>query len=302
MKLPLPISQIKRAKIICLLIVYCLLPTVYSFGQDSTKAAPEPVTSTFRGPQLINMPTNEIIDGLGMNIQHRFGQIVNTYILYDFFGMDLSANIRLALAYPIIKDRLQVEIGRTKSGKNVDMEIKYQVLRQTEKNEIPVSVALYANSSVSTEKFPKVPAYAFYTDSVTPFEYKFSHRLNYNYQLVIARKFTKKFSFQVAPVLVYKTLAVPGKDNQTIALQSGGRYKFSKKGAVLMEYGYAFNNRDTATINPLSLAVEFSTAGHVFQIVLSSTNHLLYKDIYTTQNADYSKGEFYLGFNIRRFW
>src|SRR3990172_5802402 len=82
-------------------LTLCLVPcTSYiAFAQgDSTKTAPEPVTSTFRGPQLINMSTNEIIDGLGMNIQHRFGQIVNTYILYDFFGMDLSANIRLALS------------------------------------------------------------------------------------------------------------------------------------------------------------------------------------------------------------
>ena len=303
MKLNLSISQSKIARITIFFFAAFMTISTFVQAQDETVTdKPKPVTRTFRGPQLINMPTNEIIDGLTFGIQHRFGQIIPKDILYNFLGIDLSANIRFSLAYPIIKDRLMVEIGRTKTGKNLDLELKYQVLMQTEKNEMPVSVAIYVNPSLSSEKFSPPPSYAFFADSLTPFENKFAHRLAYHYQIVIARKFSKKFSLQLEPVFIYKNLVEVGKENLTTAIQAGTRFKFSKKGSIMAEYGYAFNNRDTSTVNPLSIGVEFSTVGHVFQLVASSSSDLLARDIYTSNNANFLKGNFFLGFNMKRFF
>ncbi len=137
-------------------------------------------------------------------------------------------------------------------------------------------------------------------------------RIDYNSQLIITRKFNKKFSLELAPALIYQNLVPAGFENQTWVVQLGARYKFSDHGAVLLNYGYIFNSRDSVILHssansitkmvlyPLSVGVEFSTAGHVFQIMLSSSQDILGKDIYTVDNANYTNGDFYIGFNITR--
>ncbi len=183
MNLSLFINQCRRAKIACLVFtVWIASASAVQAQTDSTKKHSEPVSNTFRGAQLINMPTNEIIDGFQFGIQHYFGEVVPSQIVYNFLGMDLGANIRFSLAYPIIKDRLQVELGRTNEtgsndlGKTVDLAIKYQVLRQTKDNKMPVSVALYVDPSIATSDYPAVPANAFFADEVTPFQYSFAQQ------------------------------------------------------------------------------------------------------------------------------
>lgn len=308
MKLSFSISKNKRNTIRSFVLAALMITAGGIQAQeDSTETGREPVTRTFRGPQLINMPTNEIVDGLTFGIQHRFGQIIDKDVLYDFLGMDLSANIRFSLGYPIIKDRMMVEIGRTKFGKNLDLELKYQVLRQTTKNEIPVSVAVYANPCLSMERFAQVPNYAFFADSTTAFKNKDAHRLSYNYQILVTRKFSKKFSMEISPTFIYKNLVAVAanpkdqKDNHTIAIQAGARFKFSSKGSVMAEYGHAFNNRDSLTVDPMSVGVEFSTVGHVFQIVMSSSNNILGPGIFTVNNTAIKNGIF-IGFNMKRFF
>ncbi len=308
MKLSFSNSLKKRVKITCLVFAAFMATSgVVKAQEDSTEnTGPVPITRTFRGPQLINMPTNEIIGSLTFGIQHRFGQIIDKDIIYDFLGMDLTANMRFSLGYPIIKDRLQVELGRTKFGKNVDLEIKWQVLRQTEKNEMPISLALYVDPSVSTERFPTVPDYAFFADSITPFKYEFAHRVAYNTQIIITRKFSKKFSMMIAPVFIYKNLVPVAvdpkdqKDHHTLAIQAGARFKYSSKGAVMAEYAHQFNNVDVPN-EIYSLGVEFSTVGHVFQLVMSSSNNILGADIYTNTNVSLAHGIF-IGFNMKRFF
>ena len=63
-----------------------------------------------------------------------------------------------------------------------------------------------------------------------------------------------------------------------------------------------FNNRTGETVDPLAIGIEFGTAGHVFQLVVSSTPNIREQNIYTRQNIDYKNGDFVLGFNITRVW
>ncbi|MGP8216307.1 MAG: DUF5777 family beta-barrel protein [Bacteroidia bacterium] len=311
MKLLSHINLSGGAKITCLVFAACIVSALPVKAQSdsssgSSGSRSEAVTSTFRGPQLINMPTNEIIDGMSFGIQHRFGEIVPGDLINDFFGMDLGAAMRISLGYPIIQDKLQVEIGRTNDagingfGKTVDLAIKYQIIKQTEKNEIPVTVTLFVDPSIATAKFPAVPPNAYYADSTTPFSYKFADRLMGYYQLIIGRKFTKNLSLEVSPAMIYQNLVPAGKDNMTTSLQFGGRYKFTKHDALIVEYAYIFDNRDAGTVCPFSAGIEFSTSGHIFQIVMSTTNSILGQDIYTLDNANLFKGNYYIGFNIMR--
>lgn len=314
MKLSFSFGKNKRA-VISSLVIAALMATSGSLRAqaDSTEAEPTkvPVTRTFRGPQLINMPTNEISAGLTFGIQHRFGQIIDKDIIYDFLGLDLSANIRFSLGYTIIPDRFMVEVGRTKNGKMVDLELKYQLLRQTEKNEMPISLDLYFDPAVTTTRYT-TPQYAYFAPLADSnvFKYTFAHRLSYNSQLIISRKFCKKFSMMVNPVWIHQNLVAYNPDSSkqrqhnTFGIQTGARFKFSNKGSVMLEYGHAFTNNksiDSLYVDPLSVGVEFSTAGHVFQIVLSSSNDILMQGIMTTNNVAIKNGIF-LGFNMKRFF
>jgi len=266
----------------------------------------EYVEDVFANSQLINSQTTEVLPtgGFEFKIQHRFGVVGADSTIYNqFLGLDLPANIRLAMAFPI-NDNWYWGIGRTKVDKTIDLESKYRILRQTKNNRMPVSVAVYGNIMIRTDPFPKEPPNSFFADSTTAFEYKFSHKLSYNGQVIISRKFGRRLSFQVAPVFIYENLVEIGRENHTIALPVSARYRFGLlSSSLIFEYTPVLNNTPENWVNPLSLGVEFGTAGHVFQLTVSSTTYLLEKNIYTRPSADYTEGKFSLGFNIKRtFW
>jgi len=272
-----------------------------AFTQDSQDEL-YPVLETFRTTQLINAQTVEMLQtgGFEFKIQHRFGEIGFDERFYkEFLGLALPANIRLAFAFPI-SERFYAGIGWTKFKKTVDIENKVLVLKQTEENEIPVSIAFYLDVGIVTTQFPKVPGNALFSDSTTTFENKFAHRINYNTQIIIARKFTERVSFQISPVLICKNLEEVGKDNLTFAVPLSGRFKYSDNSSIIFEYAYIFNKSSNDFRDPLSIGLEIATSGHAFQLIMSSSNNILEQEIYTVNSSDYFNNNFHLGFNIKR--
>lgn len=286
----------------CALIVSGIFTV--SAQNDSIKK--DYVEDVFANTQLINVQTTEMLPkgGWELKIQHRFGVIgTDSSIYHQFLGLDLPANIRLGLAFPI-SARWYWGIGRTKIDKTFDLESKFLVLKQAKNYGSPISMALYGNVMIRTDPFPSEPDNSFFADSTTAFEYKFNHKLSYNAQLIFSRKFGNRLSLQVAPVFIYENLVEVGRDNYTVALPISGRFRFGMlSSSIIFEYAPVLYNTTDKFMDPLSIGVEFGTAGHVFQLMLSSTNYILEKNIYTRPSADYTKGEFSLGFNIKRtFW
>ncbi len=261
------------------------------------------VTGTFRSAQLINAETTEMTPKGGSEfiIRHRFGLISPDSTAYQqFLGLDLAANIRLGFSFPLT-ERLSVGIGRTKNYKTVDGEIKYLLLRQREDNAMPISAALYANAAIMTDKFPRIAPYSFFADSVTPFSYSFADRLSYNTTLIVSRKFGEKFSLQLSPSFIYHNLAAAGAEHHTFVLTFGGMYRLGFSSSLIMEYSWRTNNRPATNAYPLSIGWEFGTAGHLFQLVVSSSNEIVWQDLHTRDSFDYLKGKFCIGFNIKRY-
>ena len=177
------------------------------------------------------------------------------------------------------------------------------MLRQTKDNKIPVSLSIYGNMGVNSDDAPKADSTLFFADSTTLYEYKFAHRLTYDLQLIISRKFGKYGSIQIAPTFVYRNLSAPGNTNYTFALPISGRVRVASKTYIVLEYAYVFNNRTATFRDPISLGVEISTLGHAFQVFVSSSDNLIGQDLYTDSSFDYTKGKFLFGFNItRKFW
>ena len=270
----------------------------WSFAQDYEQA--------FKNKQLINAQTAVIPDGFDFTIMHRFGEVaLNEDFYKDFLGFDLPANIRFSLSYRI-NDRFYLGIGRTKIGKTIDVEGKYLLLRQTKVNSSPLSVAVFHSTGVSTSEFDAVRETMFFGDSITPFENKFLHRLSFNTQLILSKKFNEWLSLQLSPTVIYKNLIVGHElKHHTFVLPFSGRLQYSFGSAILFEYAHKLNNRsDEALNNPFSFGFEFGTAGHVFQVFATNSYYLRESNIYTESVSDIYDKPFkhHLGFNIRRVW
>lgn len=226
---------------------------------------------------------------LDFRISHRFGELNGGP--YELFGLD-QATIHLSLEYGL-NDRFMLGIGRSNLEKTFDGFIKMKLLRQTESNEIPLFVSYVGSTEINATRWANPER-----------DNKFTSRLTYVHQLLLARKFNSELSLQLTPVLVHKNL-VPAKidANDLFALGVGGRYKISNRVSVNAEYFYAFRpeNATFTYPNPLSFGVDIETGGHVFQIML--TNALAMREggfVWGANNGFWSDGGIHLGFNISR--
>ena len=272
--------------------------------EPPAKPASEDVNHVFPGQAVINSQSVDLIQrtrGFGFSIQHRFGAFGPDRQAYmQFIGFDLPANIRFGFSYAFCK-WFQADIGRTKNGKMVDLGGKFRILKQTTDNRMPLSMSAYITTAIMTDDFPMVTDRHFFADSVTPFEYRFEHRMYYAAQVMAARKFGQRFSLQIAPILTYRNLAPAGMSNLTVAVPISGRIQVSPKGAVLFEYAPVIHGGQPGSyLYPLSLAYEVATAGHVFQILLTTSAEIVEHRLYSLPTEQYDKGYFLLGFNIGR--
>ncbi len=253
---------------------------------------------------LINAKTTHIMNpkGFGLNIQHRFGATkFDEGLITNFLGLDLAANMRFAFEIPY-NERLMFEIGRTRYGKFYDAGFKYLILKQTADDKIPVSVAVYENIAVTTEKKPQYSDQATFENG-TPFEYKFHHRLSYDNQLIIARKFSERLSGQITFQLVWRNLMPYSEKNRlkntVIAVPLALRYRMGIMQAVSVEI---MPNNQPKNF-PVSFAYEVASSGnHVFQITITNSARLLSQNLYTVPTADYSRDGLMLGFNLIRYF
>jgi hypothetical protein len=264
----------------------------------------EYVSRSFGGTHIINAQSIEVVPrkrSYGFMIQHRFGEWgFDKNMGKQFLGLDLPANIRFAFQYSPIND-MHLELGRSKNGKVYDLGAKVRLLKQTVGNEVPVSMTGWFNVALMTDDFPSVSEQDFFADGVTPFKYEDKHRLSYNTQLIIARRFSDRVSLQVALVFIYRNLVPVGQSNVTMTLPVSGRWKVSTKGSILFEAAPYLTGKDPKeTLIPVAMGYEVATAGHVFQILLASGQEIVEQRLYTTPVTRYDDGYFHLGFNIAR--
>lgn len=284
------------------------------FAQDEEapkKKKDRPVTEMFGSSLLIDDQTSVIPEKktLEMQIQHRFGLIKNNGIS-DLFGIyAASANTRMGLNYSIL-DNLMVGYGITRKNMYSDFQIKWNILRQTRKNSMPITLTLYANMAIDGRNK------SVYTTSTADSVYKFTNRLAYFSQIMIARKFTDWFSLELYACFTHYnsvTAEIPGVEGWDHDVFSWGghmRFKFSPQSSLLIMYSAPVYinslSENTHTQNPFKsnfgFAYEVATATHAFQIFATTANGIIPQDINMYNDSDWTKGEFRFGFNITRLW
>lgn len=282
----------------CVAILFMFITTIKLFAQDDLmdllEKETEPTTnyteSTFKGTRLINGHSIEtrkkgVLDFI---IGHRFGRINSG--AYEFFGLDQS-NVRIGFDYGLT-DRFNIGIGRNSFEKTYDSFLKYKLMRQqTGSRQLPVSIVAFSSIAIKTLR-----------TSDTSTELDFTSRLTYTYQLIIARKFSPSFSFQLLPSLVHRNAVLPNLEgNDIYALGAGGRMKLSKRLSLNAEYYYQLNRIPNSIIqNSIALGVDIETGGHVFQLQLTNSQAMIEKGFITETTGNFFRGDIHFGFNISR--
>ena len=198
-------------------------------------------------------------------ISHHFGKISGG--AYEFFGLD-QATMRLGFEYGIT-DRLTAGIGRSTFNKTYDGYLKYKLLRQSKgAKKMPITLNIVAGAYVNSLKWSEPER-----------ENYFSSRMSYMGQLLIARKFNKRLSLQLMPTLVHKNLVATSADhNDIISIGGGGRYKFTNRSSINIEYYYVIPDQIVSYeyTNSLTIGFDIETGGHVFQLFFSNSVPIRY--------------------------
>jgi Membrane bound beta barrel domain (DUF5777) len=252
----------------------------------------EYIEQTFKGTRLVNGQSIET-KGKGeleFIFAHRFGPMNGG--AYELFGLD-QAYVRLGLEYGVT-DRLGFGFGRNSVDKTMDAYGRYKILRQSKGAKVmPVTVTAFGQAAMKLSPRKSDDP----TGTLTPV-----NRMSYTAQLLIARKFTSKLSFQLMPTFIHRNRVDKlVEENDQLAIGAGGRLKLTKSVALTTEYYYRLNTFDT---NPyrdvLGFGIDIETGGHVFQLVLTNTRGLTERAWLTETTGDFFDGDIHLGFNITR--
>ncbi|MEI8060280.1 MAG: DUF5777 family beta-barrel protein [Ferruginibacter sp.] len=244
-------------------------------AQDSTATAEQPqpelkvvryAKRTFESVLLMDNQTVMVPKkgSLEMIIQHRFG-IVNNGVK-DMFGLFAPSNIRLGLNYVPIK-KLNVGAGLTKERMQTDINAKYAILLQTENNHMPISVSVFGNMVIDTR-------------NKSNFRYD-AYRLSYFSEIMVARKITDRISAQAAATFSWYNNVegyVDSKgdiqkkmNNGHLAMSFLGRYKFSDKSSIVIDYDQPLTQHPTNNPHPnIAFGFETVTDSHAFHIFAGS--------------------------------
>ncbi len=251
---------------------------------------------TFYNSRLINFHTVEVCNKrtMELRISHRFGAINGGP--REAWGLDGGANIRIGFDYSF-DGRLMVGIGRSSYQKMVDGFVKYRLLRQTKDGYTPLSITLFSSAYYINLKDPNKA-----TNGFDKYEYSPWSRYSFAHEIIFARKFSDKFSLQIAPFFIHYNLADKITDlNDVYGATTAFRYKVTNHFAVTGEYGFCFNkySRDQY-YNSLGVGFEIQTNGHVFQMHFTNSTGITENQYLPFTNTKWTNAGVRLGFNLTR--
>ncbi|HOX77954.1 MAG TPA: DUF5777 family beta-barrel protein [Bacteroidales bacterium] len=246
--------------------------------------------ATFKATRIINGQSIELPPKGALNfvISHHFGRINQG--AYEFFGLD-QANIRFGFEYGFT-DWLSAGIGRTSVNKTYDGSLKAKILRQSSgKRSMPITLTWFSNATISSLKWQEPDRKNYFTS-----------RMEFAYQLLIARKFGSRVSLQLMPTYVHRNLVETIEDeNDVFAVGAGGRIKITNRMAVTGEYYYVLPGKTADDFhNSFSIGLDLETGGHVFQVYLTNSQGLIEEQFIPRTSGNWGDGDIHIGFNINR--
>lgn len=284
------INTIKSSIICCLLIMTSFL----TFAQEddllgeldeATKGQLTFELPAFKTLKIGNMQSTKVAEkgDLYLIVSHRFGALKEG--LDTFFGLD-EANTRIELLYSFW-DGIQLSISRESFNRTFAAAAKFRFVKQSNKSLVNFSgyAAINRNTLLNNTTYPTL---------------KDADRYSYVLQTMISRRFSKNFSFQIAPTYIRENFQdlneVKEANFNQIAFGFGGRYKLSKRVSFNAEYIHNFNrSSESFYTNPYTFGIDIETGGHVFQLLFTNAQS-------TNEPGFISKaaGDIAFGFNVVR--
>jgi hypothetical protein len=278
------------------------LPVLSLYAQDEPAVddGMKPVRAPFESSWIIDNQTVVVPNKgtLEFMIQHRFGSVSNG--ITDMWGLYAPSNIRLGISYTLfdkfgfgyLSGPLSIGIGSTKNNRIQDVNLKYAFLQQTRNGNIPVSVTYYGNAAIETLR-PKEGLPNGNT----------SDRFSFFHQLIISRRFSPRFTLQIAHSASHYNVVEPGMVNDHFAAAFSARYKFSPQSSIIVNVDQPITVHKLYNPQPnVGFGLEVATSSHAFQIFLTNYSAIVaQRNNVFNQNDPWSRG-FLIGFNITRLW
>ena len=261
--------------------------------QGDSVAPSEKTIATFKGFKIVNILTPETVKkkNLDFRITHLFGNMgaESGGGIHTLYGFDQSNDIRIAFMYGI-NDRLNIGFSRLKRDENLVGELKFKAVEQTTDNKTPLTVTIYTNLAYT----PKVDADL--TKSV--------HRMSYCTQVILAKKFSPKFSLELVPSYLHRNLVAPDDENDILSLGVGGRFKVTRSAAIIADYVYDFGRPELVPkrYDPIGFGIEIETGGHVFSLMFTNASGILENDYIANTVDNWGDGGYKFSFHISRMF
>ena len=244
------------------------------------------IDSAFKGLKIVNLESTKLAarKDFYFIVAHRFGSVEGGF--ESFYGLD-EAVTQIKFVYGVT-DWLSVSAGRSEFA--YDFTSKFRLVPQRSIGS-PVSIVGFAslgfNNNLKPSLYPKMND---------------SHRLLYVGQLLVSRKFSDRFSLEVAPSFFHENFVLPeDQDNSQFAMGMGGRYKFAKRWSLNMDYAAHLNRASGSPYrNPLSIGVDLETGGHVFQMHFTNAQPIHEAGFLGSGTGDWIEGNIFFGFNLLR--
>jgi len=282
-----------KMKTTLILIMIIGLPLIVEAQLERKPAsAVQEVDLIFHAPRHINLLTVEPLDKktLHFAIMHTFGTLDGG--IQNLYGLDNGANIQLSFEYAL-SDKFSLAASRQSRDKIYNLYSRYHIFKQTRDDKIPFSLSLMGGAGVNTSN------YSFLQEN-NP---NFSERSSFAFQVMAARKFTDKISFQLTPMLAYfadlnPIFLLEGDQQLYLALGFSGKYKISGKSSLTLQWIPNLNND---LPNNLGVGIDLEAGGHVFQMYFVTSQALNEQYLLAGGNGVPGEG-FRVGFNVNRIF
>ena len=305
-------SLMKNRKVFALLFLFFLQgPFLFAqedmlklLNEQDTLLGKEFVNPAFKTNRIINLQTAEVIKKkmLDIKIAHRFSALGTssngTSSIHNLWGFDESSDIRISFDYGL-NNNWNVGFARSKYLENWELNSKYKLASQRRDNSMPFTATLFAVAAYSSKQSLN---YIFDNPSS---QTEFNRRFAFASQLIISRKFSDRFSFEISPIYVHRNFVNADDNNEAFAIGTGGRYRITKRMSLIADYVYNLGeyrkiNNKNGIYNPLGLGLEFETGGHVFSLMFTNAEAINETQFVTNTVDTWTKGGTRFCFTIAR--
>ena len=239
----------------------------------------------FKAMKIGNLQSTKMADqgDFYLIVSHRFGPLKDGFD--TFLGLD-EASTKIQLLYSFWEG-VQFSISRESYNRTFAAAAKIRLARQSKS--FPVNLVAYTTVNRNT----------LIDETIFP-ELKSSDQQSYATQLLISRRFSDSFSFQLAPTYLRENLqnlnVVPEEKYNQFALGFGGRFKLSKRMSFNVEYVYNMSRaEDSPFDNSYAFGLDIETGGHVFQLLFTNSQSSNEPGFMSS-----AEGDMVFGFNVVR--